>query len=131
MHTFEWMPMWAEIFSYFGRIGRFVSRLATKTQMLSVPLCTPCTSAWKLGTWLPAIGMVGGLLLMFLLSWGLSMIDPMLGVVGFFVGMVALLAGAIGGGMMKTKRQLKVIKIEGTQMWLTTLHPSALAAHNR
>jgi hypothetical protein len=131
VHEFEWMPTWARVLSYFGRLGRIISNFATKRHSVPVALCAPCTGRWKFGTWIPVLMVLGAFFAMFILAWGLGQIDPALGFVGFMIGFVGFIVGAVVGGSIKVGRQLKVEKIEGTQIWLKGLHQAALQANTR
>jgi hypothetical protein len=130
-HDFEWVPAWTSIFYVFGRLGRVIVNAFRKHHFLNVPLCTPCLGAWKMGNWMPFIGGGVGLVLLLLLGFIFSSIEPRLGGIGFSIGFLFLIAGLIGGGIMKTMRHLKVIKIDQNQIRLKGVHPGALQAYPR
>lgn len=129
LHSFEWLPMWARVFGYMNRLGRVIARMFMKSQSLSVPLCAPCQSRWKFAPYIPVIGFVAGVALMFGLSTGLRAIDPDFAVIGGSIGFVLLLALYIVGAVISGQRMLKPDKIEQGQLWLKGVHPSALQAN--
>jgi hypothetical protein len=135
IQDFEWLPTWAKVVTFFlrGGLARMIRDAAMIRVAMTVPLCDACHKVWEGTKKLEWMIPIGAFVALFAIAFGFAKLGnaievPILGLVGFVIGILALFSAIPLQTMFVFSKRVVPERIKDGHTWFEHVHMRALEA---